>query len=55
MKHHLLIGSVFLTSILIGCFAFALGRDWFLIYILAVTPVILAVLYALDQKRPRAS
>ena len=55
MNHHLLTGLMFVTSILVGCYAFTLGRDWFLIYILAVAPVILAVVYALDQKRPRTS
>lgn len=55
MKRHLLTALVFVISILLGCYAFALGRDWFLIYILAIAPVILAVVYALDQKRPRTS
>lgn len=51
MKTHLLTAVVFVMSILLGCCAFAIGRDWFLIYILAVAPVIMAVAYALDQKR----
>lgn len=55
MKPHLLTTVVFVISILLGCCAFALGRDWFLIYILAVAPVIMAVAYALDQKRLRTS
>jgi hypothetical protein len=52
MKRHLLTSLVIVTSILLSCYAFARGRDWFLIYILAIGPVILAGVYALDQNQP---
>ena len=55
MKDYLLKALVVVSSILLGCCAFTLGGDWFLIYMLAVAPFILAVVYALDQKRPRTS
>jgi UDP-N-acetylmuramyl pentapeptide phosphotransferase/UDP-N-acetylglucosamine-1-phosphate transferase len=53
MKNRTTIGGVLLVaaSLLLGCWMYSLGREWFLIYVLFGGVIIMALAALLDEAR----